>query len=133
MEAGAIRVCPSSAATPCIRLETRRNLETCGTRLISTWRHLNNLPIDQFRLAHHFVQVLYRGACFTTHGCPLLLVHALAFMMHAQLRILARLLQSFYLIQYGLPLAYAFLRHLETPLVFLYTILCLKLIMRCCS
>src|SRR5712691_8718437 len=112
MEASAIRVCPSSAATLCIRLETCRNLETCGTRLISTWRHLNNLPVDQFRLALHFVQVLYRGACFNTHGCPLLLVHALAFMVHAQLRILTLLLQSFDLVQYGLLLVYTLLRHL---------------------
>jgi hypothetical protein len=47
-------------------------------------------------------------------------------MMHAQLRILALLLPRFALVQYGLPLAYAFLRHLETPFVFLYTIRCLK-------
>jgi len=47
-------------------------------------------------------------------------------MMHAQLRILALRLHSFTLVQYGLPLAYAFLRHLETLLAFLYTILCLK-------
>src|SRR5215470_6533074 len=112
MESGAIRVGPSPAATPCICLETRRNLETCGTRLIFAWWHLNNLPVDQFRLALHFVHVLYRGACFTTHGCPLLLVHALAFMMHAQLRLLALLLQSFDLVQYAPPLAYVFLQHL---------------------
>src|SRR5262249_35137295 len=110
MEAGAIRVGPSSAATPCIRLETRRNLEIFGTRLISTWGYLNNLLVVQFRFALHLVQVLYRGACFTMHGCSLLPAHALAFMMHAQLRILALLLHSFALVQYGLPLAYAFLR-----------------------
>src|SRR5262245_45616882 len=73
MEASTIRIGPSSASTSCIRFEIRRNLKTCGTWLIPAWRHLNDLPVDQFRFALHFVQILYRSAYFDTHSCLLLL------------------------------------------------------------
>jgi hypothetical protein len=34
-------------------------------------RHQDNLPVHEFRLALHFVKILYRGACFDAHGYAL--------------------------------------------------------------
>ena len=56
MEARAIRVYPVASGARLMDKKPRRNLKTCSPRLIPRWRHLDDLPIDQFSLAVDFVE-----------------------------------------------------------------------------
>ena len=81
MEYHAIRLGPSDAGALFIVQELCRNFETRSPWVVSCRRPGHNLPMHQFRLALHLVQVVYRGACFDTHGVPPLFgwsMHALA-------------------------------------------------------
>src|SRR5713101_972825 len=70
MKPNSIPIRPSLFGASRIVTQVDKNLPTCVPRIIPCRRHVHNLPVHQFRLALHLVQVFYCGACFGTHGCP---------------------------------------------------------------
>ena len=64
MESHAVPICPPSLGPPRIVSQAARQSHACIARFIACWRHVDNLPVHQFRLALHLVQVLNCGACF---------------------------------------------------------------------
>ena len=59
--------CSALPPVPGVTAEVRKNFSSGNTRVFPCWRHVYNLPVHQFRLALHLVQVLYCGACFGIH------------------------------------------------------------------
>src|SRR5262249_12682207 len=55
MKARAVWVCSSLPCLLGIVLQTHGHLKTSSTRLIPARRHVQDLPVDQFSLALHFV------------------------------------------------------------------------------
>jgi hypothetical protein len=55
MEPDTIRVYPSPSDLPRIIVKTLGNLKTRSPRIVSSWRYLNDLPVDQLGLAFHLV------------------------------------------------------------------------------
>jgi len=72
MEARAISVDSSYPRALFVVVKAYRDIHARSARLIPRWRHQHDLPVYQFRLPFHLVQILNRGAGFCAHGLLLL-------------------------------------------------------------
>src|SRR5207248_1214870 len=68
LKACTVRIGPAASGMSRVITQVREDFPSRHTRLIACWRHVHNLPVDQFSLALHFVKIVYCGACFDTHN-----------------------------------------------------------------
>jgi hypothetical protein len=72
MEACTLGVGASPSGLFFVGTQAYRHIQAGAMRIIPRWRHLDDLPVDQFGLALYFVEILNRGACLVLMSALLL-------------------------------------------------------------
>src|SRR5262245_21283336 len=71
MDVESFIICEGPASLDALRILPQRHVNFVASipRIVPCRRHVHNLPMHQFGLALHFIQIFYGGACFEAHSC----------------------------------------------------------------